>query len=86
VEPGQPGALIITCVDGRWYQYFNEFARVHLKAGPRTSSTTRRSRRNFTPLNGSNPEKVVFEAFHDWPSEIKNQESRIKNRVSRLGR
>ena len=26
----------ITCVDGRWYQHFQEFARVHLNAGPHT--------------------------------------------------
>ena len=32
----RPDTVIITCVDGRWYQHFQEFARVHLKAGPRT--------------------------------------------------
>ena len=32
----RPDLTIITCVDGRWYAHFQEFARVHLKAGPRT--------------------------------------------------
>ena len=31
-----PSTTIITCVDGRWYHHFQEFARVHLKAGART--------------------------------------------------
>lgn len=35
-NPERPDTLIITCVDGRWYHHFQEFARVHLKAGPRT--------------------------------------------------
>ena len=32
----RPDTTIITCVDGRWYQHFQEFAREYLKAGPRT--------------------------------------------------
>ena len=32
----RPDTLIITCVDGRWYDHFHEFARTHLKAGSRT--------------------------------------------------
>jgi hypothetical protein len=32
----RPETTIITCVDGRWYQHFQEFAREYLKAGPRT--------------------------------------------------
>jgi hypothetical protein len=32
----RPDTVIITCVDGRWYQHFQEFARAHLKAGSRT--------------------------------------------------
>jgi Putative carbonic anhydrase len=32
----RPSAAIITCVDGRWYHHFQEFARVHLGAGTRT--------------------------------------------------
>jgi hypothetical protein len=35
-DPERPTTTIITCVDGRWYQHFQEFARVHLKAGTRT--------------------------------------------------
>lgn len=35
-DPERPDTLIITCVDGRWYRHFQEFARVHLKAGERT--------------------------------------------------
>jgi hypothetical protein len=32
----RPDTTIITCVDGRWYHHFQEFARLHLNAGPRT--------------------------------------------------
>jgi hypothetical protein len=35
-DPERPSATIITCVDGRWYHHFQEFARVHLAAGTRT--------------------------------------------------
>src|SRR5262245_49334449 len=35
-NPARPETVIITCVDGRWYDHFQEFARVHLKAGERT--------------------------------------------------
>ncbi|MGE5837982.1 MAG: carbonic anhydrase [Acidobacteriota bacterium] len=35
-DPQRPQTTIITCVDGRWYPHFQEFARVHLNAGPRT--------------------------------------------------
>jgi hypothetical protein len=35
-DPERPATTIITCVDGRWYNHFQEFARVHLKAGTRT--------------------------------------------------
>lgn len=35
-DPERPDTVIITCVDGRWYHHFQEFARVHLKAGERT--------------------------------------------------
>ena len=35
-DPERPDTTIITCVDGRWYHHFQEFARVHLKAGTRT--------------------------------------------------
>jgi hypothetical protein len=35
-DPERPDTLIITCVDGRWYRHFQEFARVHLAAGERT--------------------------------------------------
>ena len=35
-NPERPDTVIITCVDGRWYHHFQEFAREHLKAGPRT--------------------------------------------------
>jgi hypothetical protein len=35
-DPARPDTAIITCVDGRWYHHFQEFARVHLNAGPRT--------------------------------------------------
>lgn len=35
-DPQRPDTVIITCVDGRWYHHFQEFARVHLKAGART--------------------------------------------------
>jgi hypothetical protein len=35
-DPERPQTTIITCVDGRWYPHFQEFARVHLNAGPRT--------------------------------------------------
>ena len=35
-DAARPETAIITCVDGRWYQHFQEFARVHLKAGPHT--------------------------------------------------
>jgi len=32
----RPDTTIITCVDGRWYAHFQEFARNYLKAGART--------------------------------------------------
>lgn len=35
-DPERPDTTIITCVDGRWYRHFQEFAREHLKAGHRT--------------------------------------------------
>ena len=35
-NPDRPDTVIITCVNGRWYDHFQEFARVYLKAGPRT--------------------------------------------------
>jgi len=35
-NPERPETTIITCVDGRWYHHFQEFAREHLKAGHRT--------------------------------------------------
>ncbi len=35
-DPARPETTIITCVDGRWYQHFQEFAREHLGTGPRT--------------------------------------------------
>jgi hypothetical protein len=35
-DPQRPTTTIITCVDGRWYPHFQEFAREHLKAGTRT--------------------------------------------------
>jgi hypothetical protein len=35
-DPSRPSATIITCVDGRWYHHFQEFARTHLEAGTRT--------------------------------------------------
>ena len=35
-NPERPDTTIITCVDGRWYHHFQEFARVHLNAGART--------------------------------------------------
>lgn len=35
-DPERPSTTIITCVDGRWFHHFQEFARVHLKAGART--------------------------------------------------
>ena len=35
-SPDRPETVVITCVDGRWYRHFQEFAREHLKAGPCT--------------------------------------------------
>jgi hypothetical protein len=35
-DPARPETTLITCVDGRWYHHFQEFARVHLGAGDRT--------------------------------------------------
>jgi hypothetical protein len=35
-DPQRPDTLVISCVDGRWYQHVQEFARVHLKAGQHT--------------------------------------------------
>lgn len=35
-DPERPDTLVISCVDGRWYQHVQEFARVHLKAGQHT--------------------------------------------------
>jgi len=35
-NPARPETAIISCVDGRWYEHFQEFARVHLKAGSHT--------------------------------------------------
>lgn len=32
----RPATTIITCVDGRWYSHFQEFARQYLHAGTRT--------------------------------------------------
>jgi carbonic anhydrase-like protein len=35
-DPTRPQTTIVTCVDGRWYPHFQEFAHTHLGAGPRT--------------------------------------------------
>jgi len=35
-DPARPATTIITCVDGRWYNHVQEFARQHLNAGSRT--------------------------------------------------
>ena len=35
-DPERPDTVLITCVDGRWYHHFQEFARQQLKAGSRT--------------------------------------------------
>ncbi len=35
-DPVRPETTIITCVDGRYYRHFQEFARDHLNTGPRT--------------------------------------------------
>ena len=35
-DPSRPETTIICCVDGRWFHHFEEFARVHLRAGTRT--------------------------------------------------
>ena len=35
-DAARPETTIITCVDGRWYHHFHEFARDYLKAGTRT--------------------------------------------------
>jgi hypothetical protein len=35
-DPSRPDTTIITCVDGRWYSHFQEFAHAHRGAGPRT--------------------------------------------------
>jgi carbonic anhydrase-like protein len=35
-DPTRPETTIVTCVDGRWYPHFQDFARTHLGAGPRT--------------------------------------------------
>ncbi len=35
-NPERPTTTIITCVDGRWYPHFQEFARTHLQAGTHT--------------------------------------------------
>jgi len=35
-SPERPNTTIITCVDGRWFHHFQEFARDYLKAGTRT--------------------------------------------------
>ena len=35
-DPARPETVIVSCVDGRLFQHFEEFARAHLKAGPRT--------------------------------------------------
>ncbi len=32
-DPQRPEAVVITCVDGRWYRHFQEFAKVRLEAG-----------------------------------------------------
>jgi carbonic anhydrase len=32
----RPDTVLITCVDGRWFHHFQEFARVQLNAGTRT--------------------------------------------------
>ena len=35
-DPERPHTALITCVDGRWYHHFQEFARIHLNAGDLT--------------------------------------------------
>ena len=35
-DPDRPDTVIISCVDGRWFRHFEEFARVQLKASSRT--------------------------------------------------
>ena len=35
-DPDRPNTAIISCVDGRWFRHFEDFARAHLKAGSRT--------------------------------------------------
>ena len=44
-DPERPDTTIITCVDGRWYHHFQEFAREHLKAG-HAHRLRRRARRH----------------------------------------
>jgi carbonic anhydrase len=35
-DPQRPETVVVSCVDGRWYRHFQEFARIHLGAGPCT--------------------------------------------------
>ncbi len=35
-DPARPPALVICCVDGRWFRHIEEFVRESLKAGHRT--------------------------------------------------
>ena len=35
-DPSRPPALVICCVDGRWFRHIEEFVRDSLKAGHRT--------------------------------------------------
>jgi len=35
-DPGRPATTIVCCVDGRWYQHVQQFAKEHLNAGQRT--------------------------------------------------
>ena len=38
-NPTRPNTTIISCVDGRWFHHFQEFAREHLGAGTRTDTS-----------------------------------------------
>ena len=57
----RPDTVLITCVDGRWYHHFQEFARQQLKAGSRTDFLAVPGETYFARLSGTNPETVVFD-------------------------
>jgi hypothetical protein len=72
-DPERPATTIITCVDGRWFNHFQEFARMHLKAGTRT---------DFVAVPGGIEPMTLFDLV---PKDFNFFKRRIENLVASHG-